>query len=295
MQILHIDCKRMKSTLFVLPAFVLHFMIVTLPALTLFYYAFTKWNGLGKPVFNGLENFRIMLFEDSDFHAAFINNIVWTLIFLTVPLIMGLFAALLVIKLKKSQMLFRTIYFLPYVVASAIAGRIFMVYFNPYVGIPRMFKNLDMEKLSEISFLGDSNIALFSVAFVDNWHWWGFVMVLLLSALHQIDNSLYEASDIEGANRIQKFWHITIPQIRPTIIALYMFTIIASFLTYEYVWVMTQGGPAGATEIVSTWIYKKSFVAYEAGYASALSLSICLLCIGIYFAFKALQKRGLEV
>jgi raffinose/stachyose/melibiose transport system permease protein len=287
--------KRLAVSAFVAPAFLLHALIVTVPALTLLYYSFTKWNGLGKPVFNGLDNFKKMIVDDFQFHASLVNNLVYMLIFLTVPIIVGLLMAMLVVKAGKAQMIYRTVFFLPYIVSAVIAGKIFMVYYDPYVGISQIFAKMGLTALAKISFIGDEHIALFSVAFVDYWHWWGFVMVLFLAALHQVDAHLYEAASIEGANGLQKFVHVTIPQVMPTLITLMMITMIGSFLTFDYIFAMTQGGPAGATEIASTWIYKRSFVGFEAGYGSTLSLSICMICIFIYFGFNALQRRGWDV
>jgi raffinose/stachyose/melibiose transport system permease protein len=290
-----LDSNRTKATLYVVPAFLLHALIITVPALTLFYYSFTEWNGLGKPIFNGLSNFKRMIFDDPEFLASLVNNVIYLVIFLTAPIIVGLLIAMMVVKAGKAQMLYRTVFFLPYIISAIIAGKIFMVYYDPYVGITRLFDYIGLPALANISLIGDGRFALFAVAFVDYWHWWGFVMVLFLAALHQVDAHLYEAASIDGANKFQKFVHITVPQVMPTMITLLMLTMIGAFLTFDYIYAMTQGGPAGATEIAATWIYKKSFVGFEAGYGSALSLTISLLCILIYFGFRQLQKKGWDI
>jgi raffinose/stachyose/melibiose transport system permease protein len=287
--------KKLKSTMFVMPAFLLHLAIVTIPALTLLYYAFTKWSGLGLGEFNGLANFRRMVFEDTVFHKALLNNLLYLSVFVTLPFIAGLGMALLVKNAGKAQMLYRTVYFLPYVISAVIAGKIFLVFYSPYQGIGKLFAYLGISSLANAAIIGNEHLALFAVAFVDYWHWWGFVMALFLAALHQVDSALYESASIEGANKLQQFWHVTIPQILPTIITLMMITTIGSFLTFDWIWAMTQGGPAGSTEIASTWIYKRVFVGYEAGYGSMLSLTICLVCVLIYFFFRALQKRGWDI
>lgn len=287
--------KRLKSTLFVLPAFALHLMIVTIPATTLLYYAFTKWSGLGPAVFNGLANFVRMFVEDVNFHKALINNLLYMSVFLTLPFVVGLVMAMLVKRAGKAQMFYRTIFFLPYVMSAIIAGKIFLVFYSPYQGLGKLFAFLGIDSLANVALIGNEKLALFAVAFVDYWHWWGFVMALFLAALHQVDTSLYEAASMEGARKLQMFWHVTIPQILPTIMTLVMITMIGSFLTFDWIWAMTQGGPAGSTEIASTWIYKRVFVGYEAGYGSALSLFICVLCVGIYFGFRWLQKKGWDI
>lgn len=286
--------KFINTMVFIMPTFLLHAAIVTIPAFSMLYYSLTEWSGIGDPVFIGLENFRRILF-DKTLHFAIINNIKWLLIFITVPLILGLLVALLVIKAKRAQMLYRTVIFLPYVLSAVVSGKIWVSLYNNYFGINRVFENLGLTELSKISWIGDPKLALYSVAFVDNWHWWGFVMVLFISALHQIDVCLYEAASIEGASPVQKFWYVTIPQIRPTLMTIMMITMIGAFLTFDYVYIMTQGGPGQATEIVSTWIYKSAFFKFEAGYANAISLIVSMICGLIYLIFNSFKKRGWDV
>jgi len=113
----------------------------------------------------------------------------------------------------------------------------------------------------------------------------------MMSALHQVDSSLYEAAKIEGANPFQTLVHVTLPQIKPTITSYFVFVVIATFTTFDYVWIMTQGGPAGATELLSTRIYKTSFLNNEAGYGSAMSLSVCLFALLVYAVLKKIQRK----
>ena len=190
---------------------------------------------------------------------SLIHNVEWLLIFITVPLFLGFVIAILVSQLKKSQMFFRTIYFVPYVISAAVAGKIWTAYMNPYYGVNQVFANLGWTKLAKTLWLGNPKIALYAVAFVDNWHWWGFVMVLFLGALQQVDPALYEAAEVDGANRFQELLHVSIPGIRQTIAFVLIMTIIWSFLTFDYVYIMTNGGPANSTEIMSTYILQKCF------------------------------------
>lgn len=286
-----INSRKWKGTLFVLPAFLVHFIVILVPACTMIYYAMTDWNGLGVPKFIGFDNFKRMA-TDINFLLAIKNNIIWILIFLFVPLILGLGMALIFTRIGKIQMLFRTLCFLPYVVSATVSGKIFSVFYSPYSGLGSIFKKLGIEGLAGFAPLGNEKQALYAAAFVDNWHFWGFVLVLMMSALHQVDTSLHEAAEIEGANSFQILFKVTLPQIKPTIMSYFVFVIVASFMTFDYVWIMTQGGPAGATELFSTRIYKSSFINYEAGYGSAQSLVVCLAALTAYFVFTLIQKKG---
>ena len=214
----------------------------------MFYYALTDWNGLGTPKFIGFNNFKRM-FHDTSFLFAIRNNIIWMALFLIIPLVLGLGVALIFTKIGKVQMPLRTLCFLPYVISAAVSGKIFTVFYSPYSGVATIFDKLGIECLANFAPLGERGQALYAAAFVDNWHWWGFVLVLMMSALHQVSPDLYEAADLEGAGFFQKLIHVTIPQIKPTITSYFIFVIIATFTTFDYVWIMTQGGPAGATEL----------------------------------------------
>lgn len=283
--------RKIKGTCFILPAFLLHLIVIVIPALSMIYYAFTKWNGLNAPEFIGLDNFRRMM-QDYDFLFALKNNLIWMTIFLVVPFIMGLGMAMIFTKIGKVQMIFRTLCFLPYVVSATVSGKIFSIFYSPYSGIGTFFEKIGISALADFAPLGNEKQALYAAAFVDNWHWWGFVLVLMMSALHQVDVSLYEAAKTEGAGGWQMLVHVTIPQIRPTIIAYFVFVIIAAFTTFDYVWIMTQGGPAGSTEVFATRIYKTTFINYDAGYGAAMSLSVCLLALTVYFVLRMIQRRG---
>lgn len=178
--------RHVVPYLFILPAFIIHACIVTIPSLSTLVMSLYDWNGMGNAKFIGLDNFKEIL-HDPIIKLAISHNIQWLLIFITIPLILGFVVAVLVSQLKRFQMFFRTAYFIPYVISAAVAGKIWTALMNPYYGVNQVFASLGLEKLSKVLWLGNPKIALYSVAFVDNWHWWGFIMVLFLGALQQVD------------------------------------------------------------------------------------------------------------
>lgn len=277
---------------FIFPAFLIHCCVVTLPSLSTLVMSLFDWNGLGKAKFIGFQNFVEIFTKDSVVKMAVIHNLEWLAVFITVPLILGFLVAILVSRIRRGQMFLRTVYFLPYVISAAVAGKIWTAFMNPFYGLNTIFGKLGFESLSKVLWLGDPKIALFSVAFVDNWHWWGFIMVLFLGALQQVDPTLYEAARVDGANGLQELIHVSIPGIRQTIAFILIMTVMWSFLTFDYVYVMTNGGPANSTEIMATLIYKNAFVKYRAGYANALCVLQSGICILLYFFQKWVSKRG---
>ncbi len=279
---------------FLLPILVLHALVVMLPAAQGVYYSLTKWSGLGAPEFIGLENFRVLLFEDESFGNALRNNLIWMAFVLTVPFILALFAASILARVKTGGVIYRMLLFMPFVIPSVVVASIWRYLLSPRFGIGAQLGHLGIEGL-DIAFLGRSDTALPSVAFSDNWHFWGFLMVLFLTAMQAIPTDLYDAAKVDGASRWQEFRHVTLPGIRPTVTFMLMMTMIWSFLVFEYIWLMTQGGPGQASEVLGIVIFKNAFQKFNAGYAAAQGLMISFFAGGIILMFLFLRRRGWEI
>ncbi|MCS6847024.1 MAG: sugar ABC transporter permease [Anaerolineae bacterium] len=282
-----------KPWLLLLPLLFFNVVVILAPSLGTIYYAFTDWSGLGDAQWTGLANFQRLL-GDTIFWRAFGNNLIWCILFLTVPIGMALLGASLLANIRRGQTFFRVLYFAPYVIASVVVTALWRNIFNPSMGIGVQLAKLGL-LWADIKFLGDSNIVLYSVAFIDNWHWWGFLLVIYFAAMQSVDYSLYEHARLEGANRWQEFIHITLPGIRPTLVFTLLITVIFSFLAFEYVWLLTQGGPANASEMLSTMAYKSAFRRFEAGYAAAIGLTTSVICLVFGTLFVALRRRGWEI
>ena len=287
--------RVIKPWLFVLPLLIVNVVVILGPSLSAVYYAFTDWSGLGDAKWIGLDNFR-RLFLDEVFWQAIRNNLIWCALFLTVPILMALAGASLLSQVRRGRTFFRTIYFIPYILASVVVTQVWRNILHPSYGLGVQIAKLSPAlKWADIKFFGDANVVLYSVAFVDNWHWWGFLTVLYLAAMQNVDLNLYEAARIEGANRWQEFVNVTLPGIRPTLIFTLLITVIFSFLAFDYVYQLTQGGPANASEMLSTMTYKAAFRRFEAGYAAAIGLTTSFICLIFGGAFVVLRRRGWEI
>ena len=192
-------------------------------------------------------------------------------------------------------MFFRIAYFIPYVVASVVNCALWQNILDPERGIGSALVSIGIPFLDGVSFFGNTRLALPSVAFVNIWVWWGFILLLFLTALQSVDLELYDAAKIDGANRWQQFLNVTLPGIRPTFIFVVLLTIINSLLVFDYVFIITQGGPAGASEVVGTLMWKEAFERFEAGYASAMGLGLSFIAGVIVLIFILLRRRGWEV
>lgn len=288
--------------LFILPILAIHILVVAIPSISALYYSMTDWKGIGEAQFVGLANFR-RLFQDPIFFKALRNNFVWLAFFLTVPFILALTAASLLAQVKKGAMLYRVAIFIPYIIPSVVTANIWRNLMSPRRGLGAQFTaspvgerlvSLGMPDLG-IPFLGRTETVLVSIAFIDNWHFWGFLTILFLVAMQNVPKDLYDAAKIDGANRWHQFVNVTLPGIRPTLLFMLMMTAIWSFLVFEYVWILTQGGPAGASEVLGTYVYKQAFQRFETGYAAAMGLTMSSFAGLIILIFIFLRRRGWDI
>jgi raffinose/stachyose/melibiose transport system permease protein len=286
--------KRLFPWLFIAPITLVHLVVVVGPSLAGMYYSLTDWSGIGAAEFIGLENFRRLVFDDDNFRLAFGHNILWLVFFLTVPFIMALAVASLLAQVRRGSMVFRTVFFVPYVLPSVVAAAIWRMLYDPRLGFGVVLAQHGIAGLDR-PYLGDKNLALGAIAFADNWHWWGFLMILFLTAMQNIPVDLYDAAKIDGANRWQEFRHVTLPGIRPTVFFMLMMSAIWSFLAFDYVWILTQGGPAGSSEMLATHLYKQAFQRFEAGYGAAIGITMSALAGIMASIFVLLRRRGWDV
>ena len=282
--------KKVVPWLFILPILLLHLVVVIGPSMAAVYYSLTDWSGIGAAEYIGLENFRDLL-ADKNYLSAMGHNASWLLFFLTIPFLLALVSAALLAQVRRGSMIFRTVLFIPYILPSVIIVSIWRNLLSPRMGVGAQLANIGIPGLDR-AFLGETSTALLTIAFIDNWHFWGFLMVLFLAAMQNIPPALYDAAKIDGANRRQEFWHITIPGILPTLAFMLLMTGIWSFLVFDYVWLLTQGGPAGSSEVMATYLYKQAFNRFEAGYASAIGLTMSLFAGVIISIFGLLRRRG---
>jgi raffinose/stachyose/melibiose transport system permease protein len=214
--------------------------------------------------------------------------------FLTIPVALGLLGAYLLAGVKRWQMFYRVAFFLPYVIASVVNAQLWRYLLHPRFGIGTWLAEHGITLLDTPVFANRST-SLYAVAFVDAWHFWGFLVVLYLAAMYQVDTELYEVARLEGANRFQQFRHVTLPGIRPTLVFTLLMIIIWSVPVFDYAYLLTGGGPAHSSEVLATHLYSSAFERFEAGYAASIGLVMTLFVAGIVAVFVILRRRGWEI
>ncbi len=278
---------------FIIPILVLNLIVIVIPTIFSIYIAFTEWSGYGSPVFIGLQNFQ-KLFQDKVFFKALGNNLTWTLIFLTVPVFMGLTGAYLMSGIKRGQIFYRLVFFIPYVISSVVNTQMWRFILSPRNGIGVWLAEHGIPWLN-FAILGNKDSALFGVAFVDSWHFWGFLVVMYLAAMTAVDTELYEVARLDGATRFQQFWYVTLPSIRPTLVFTILMIIIWSSLTFDYIYILTGGGPAHASEVMSTHLYNQAFFRFDVGYAASIGIMMTIWVMITVGIFVILRRRGWEI
>lgn len=276
-----------------LPAVLMSGAIILIPAIQTIYSAFTEWNGISShKEWIGLTNFQ-ELAEDWVFKQAIVNNFKWTLLFVTIPVVVAMLAAVLMARFRIGSKSFQVIYLVPYLLAPTTNAIIWLnMIFSPNAGLIGFLQKLGWDITSP---LGNMDTALLGVAAVDIWHYWGFLTVIFLAALRQTPQDQLEAAELDGANGFQTFFSIYLPNIAPTVRLMFVLIVIYSFMTYDYIYLMTSGGPAHATEVLSTYAYTLAFSAFKFGKAAAVSLVMGVFgCFAAFFYTWFSRKEALE-
>jgi raffinose/stachyose/melibiose transport system permease protein len=259
--------------LYLVPTLLINVVIIFIPAVLTIALAFFRWDGITTPVFIGLQNFQA-LWNDRVFWTALTNNLIWTGIFLTIPIFMGLLAATLLLVAKRGSMFFQVIYFMPMIIATAILARVWqgMIY-SPVSGVNGMLQRMGFPTIDPLT---QPSTALLGIATVDLWHWWGFLCVIFFAALRQVPQEQIEFARLEGVSFWNTLRYVLIPAIRPTITLMMIMTVIWSFLVFDFVYILTQGGPAFSSEVLSTLAYRSAFYDLAVGKAAAVAVVISL-------------------
>lgn len=274
--------------LFALPALLINAAIILLPALLTFAAAFARWDGIGTPGVAGWANFQALA-DDPVFWSALGNNLTWTAIFLSVPVAIAVVMAALMLAFPTLRTPLQVIFFMPRIIAVAITGRIFqMMIFSPVTGVLGW---LNAHGFNLADPLADPDRSLFAVAGVDIWHWWGFLAVVFLAAMRQVSNDQIEAARVDGAGFTALLRHVLLPSIRPTLALMLILTVIWSFVVFDFIYIVTRGGPAYGSEVLSTLAYRHAFYENDVGQAAAAAVVMSLFGLCATIAYLRIQSR----
>jgi raffinose/stachyose/melibiose transport system permease protein len=238
----------------------------------------------------GTNNY-LRILTDKSFLRALQNGLLIAGLSITVQLPLALSLALIVGRHLPGRIFFRTIFFLPYVFSEVITALVWQALLHPdphYGLINALLGNLG---LSAIPFLGDPKTVMLGIFIALTWKYFGFHMLLYMAGLQNIPAELEEAAKIDGASGLQTLWHIVIPLLRGTIRTSIFLSVLGSLQVFAVVWIMSQGGPAGASETMATYLFRFGFVRFYLGYGSAVAVVMFIICITFSLVYQKLFKE----
>src|SRR5580693_3350307 len=279
--------KSLLPYLLVSPYLVFVLVFVVFPVLFCFFLTFHKWNIISSMKFIGIDNYT-RLFHDRLFWKAIGNTLKFLLLHIPLQLIVSLFLAQMLNQRIRAISFFRASFFLPVIVSGVVVTILWQQLFGFDSGmINRMLAAVGLPKAG---WLVNPDMAIYSIAVMATWKNVGLYVILFLVGLQTVPPQYYEAAKLEGANRWQQFWHITMPMINPTIFLVVVLSTIGGFSLFIEPYIMTGGGPLNQTLSAVLYIYKQAFQYYNMGYSATLGFFYAVLIMTVV----VLQKKFIE-
>ncbi len=282
-----INKSKILPYLIVSPYLFHFFLFVAFPVIFSIVLTFHKWNIISPMEYTGLNNY-VRLFSDKIFLKSILNTLIFLVIHIPLQIIIALFLAEVLNQNIKFRGFFRAAFFLPVVVSGVVVTILWQQLYGFDAGLlNRLLISIGLPK---IGWLTDPNVAMASIAVMATWKNVGLYIILFLVGLQTVPPHYYEAADLEGASRAQKFFKITLPMINPTIFMVVLLSTVGGFSLFIEPYVMTGGGPLNSTISAVLYIYKQGFFYYHMGYAATLGLFFAAIIMGVV----VLQKRFIE-
>lgn len=288
---------RDSYALFLLPGVLAFFAVVIVPLLMNTGVSFTDWQGVGSPQWSGLANYRELM-GDADFWASFRHSLFMVVAMAVVPTGLGLVLAAALFDYvgkhfgSRVTAVLRACFYLPQVLPIAVAGIVWSWILAPENGsLNELLKAIGLGGWQQ-DWLGDPDLALYTVMAVMVWVQLGFPLVVFMAGLQRVDPALYEAAELDGAGWWRRFRHITLPQIRPEIHVVLLWCTIAALKVFGAVYVLTKGGPGGATDVPSYFSFTTFFEKTQVGYGAAISTVLTVIVLALALIGLRLQTRA---
>jgi ABC-type sugar transport system permease subunit len=269
---------QVVSYLFILPAFLLVFVLLLIPMFQNIYYSFFSWDGISEPIFIGLKNY-ISFFSDENFLVSFRNTLIWVGFTLIFPVMGGLLIAIFV-KGMVLEKFFKSIFFIPLTISFVATGIIWTYMFSKELGVLNNLFNVFGIK-RDVSWLTGVPLNTFSLLIAWTWQQLGVNMVLFLMGLATIPEEPIEAAVIDGANKWQTFIYVTFPMLRPITTIVITMAMVNSFKAFDIIYVMTRGGPYRSSETLAVTMFRETFTLFRMGYGAAISVLLSIIVIAV--------------
>lgn len=283
--------QMLVGLLFLLPALLFYVTFELWPIIQTFWYSLYRWNGIDASTYVGFSNYK-EVFTDPELYGSIVHSFFLIIFFSIVPIVIALITAVLVkdLKSKTARGIAQVFLFLPRVIPGAAAGVAWTWMLADNGTVNQMLKAVGLGNLTRV-WLGDSHTALTAVGIIGFWLQLGFCIVLLLSGIGGIDQSLYEAVALDGAGWWRTLFTITLPGLKGQIGVCLTMTIVAALASFDVVYMSTQGGPGTSTMVPGVQVYRLAFTQQRVGLASALAVSLMVLVLLVVGPVQALVTR----
>lgn len=280
--------QLLTIVLFLLPGALIYTLFLIVPIVQAGYYSLYNWNGLGPLTdFVGFDNYT-RAFQHNIFQNSIINTLTITVLSLVVQLPLALILAIMVGRKLPGRFLFRSIFFLPYVFSEIITAIIWTFVYNPGGGLLNTVLATLIPDYQPIGWLANRDIALYAIFAVITWKYFGLHMILYMAGLQAINTEIEEAARIDGASELDVLRYITVPLLAPTIRLTIYLSVLGSFNQFVLVWILTAGGPANATQVMASYMYRFGIKSFNLSYGSAIAVII----FGISLIFSIGYQRA---
>jgi raffinose/stachyose/melibiose transport system permease protein len=278
--------------LYILPGFLVYAFFVLWPVVDTLRYSFYDWDGFSAPVFAGLDNYARLL-GDEVLRTGLRNNFLFIVFYSLFPILVGLFlTALLTRRRVRGLSFFRAGLFVPYVLSMVVVGVVWRWMYNPAFGpLNQLLKAVGLTRWAR-PWLGDFQLALPAVGLVGTWVQYGFCLVLFIAGVQRIEEALYDAAKIDGANEFQQFWNVTLPGLRNEVSVALVTTLITALRVFDLVYVTTRGGPGNQTMVASLWLYRNAFQLNQVGYAASIAVVLTVIILFVSYVVITLRLRA---
>ena len=266
-----------SAYLMILPSYLVFVTMVLVPIIWTAYLSFTDYD-LKNMTWIGFQNY-VNIFQDKLFIASIGHTVYYTALTLVPTIVLSLLLAVALNRKIRGQGVFRTLFYLPHILSMVAVSLSWGYLYNAQAGIINRF--LGLFGIAKVGWLTDPGVAMISVAIMSVWGSLGYNSLLFLAGLQNIPGYLYEAAEINGATKVQQFFRITIPQLRPTTFYIFIMCCIHSFEVFGQVFILTGGGPSDATTTIAHQVYRNGFEYYRMGYASAEAVVLLVIILTI--------------
>jgi len=282
---------RLVGYLYLLPAFAVFATFVLYPLYRAIYISLYDWDGLTVGTWTGLDNYKAV-FTDPELRSAFAHALVLLIFYAVLPVVIGLLLAGLMARARvRGLALFRTILFLPQVIAMVVVAVMWKMIYDPDDGALNRF--LGVFGIEGKSWLGDFSLALPSIGLIGTWVYYGLAMVLLTAGVQKIPSSLYDAARVDGAGAFREFVAVTLPALRGEIAVALTLTTIYALRNFDLVYNTTHGGPGDATTVPAFQVFSRAFESGQVGSAAAVGITLTAIIFVISLGINRFSERAI--